>query len=125
MNLIPRLALLLPIALLIQVASCQSKETPQVKSSKPAVVQATKDTFWVDVRTPDEFNAGHLPEATNIPLQVFLQEFPARIPQKDAIIALYCRSGNRSGQALIQAQQMGYSKAFNAGGYATLSAQRK
>jgi phage shock protein E len=84
-----------------------------------------KDTFWIDVRTPGEFESGHLPEATNIPLQVLGQEFQARVPRKDAVVALYCRSGNRSGQALRLVQDMGYTRAFNAGGFQALSSERK
>ncbi|MCP5396298.1 MAG: rhodanese-like domain-containing protein [Sphingomonadaceae bacterium] len=51
----------------------------------------------IDVRTPEEFAAGHIAGATNIPLDSF---DPAALPREDGKqVVLYCRSGNRSGQA--------------------------
>lgn len=91
----------------------------------PTVINVVRDTIWIDVRTPSEFEDGHLADAANIPLQVFPEQFSSLVPQKDKVIALYCRSGNRSGQALKMALEMGYSKAFNAGGYSTLAETRK
>lgn len=102
----------------------QTKKSGQVTPTLQAKAVAVKDTFWIDVRTPAEFAEAHLPEAYNIPLQEFEQQFPGQVPDKNAVVALYCRSGNRSGQALVKAQNMGYSKAFNAGGYAALSKSR-
>jgi phage shock protein E len=114
---------ILPFLLLIAIASCQE---PKANSQTAAPeIKIVRDTFWIDVRTPGEFEAGHLPEASNIPLQVFPEQFPKLIPQKDKVVALYCRSGNRSGQALKMALEMGYTKAYNAGAFSTLSETRK
>lgn len=75
----------------------------------------------IDVRTPDEFAAGHLPNATNIPIQ----EFAARIGEVDKLVAgnhgkdvvVYCRSGKRSGKAKSQLDAAGYTRVVNGGGY--------
>lgn len=52
----------------------------------------------VDVRTPDEFAAGHIPGAINIPLQQ-LDSRLGELQPKDTAVVLYCRSGHRSGNA--------------------------
>lgn len=104
---------------LVLTTSCQ--EAKPVARSAPTAV---RDTFWVDVRTPGEHAAGNLAQSSNIPLQEFEKAFRASIPDTNAVVALYCRSGNRSGQALRLAQQWGYRKAFNAGSYSELSKNR-
>ncbi|HEX2871157.1 MAG TPA: rhodanese-like domain-containing protein [Polyangiaceae bacterium] len=52
----------------------------------------------VDVRTPDEFAAGHIPGAINIPVQQ-LDARMSELQPKDAAVVVYCRSGHRSGNA--------------------------
>lgn len=104
-------------------SGCSQEAKPAVKNTSQA--QAVRDTIWIDVRTPGEFEDGHLIEATNIPLQVFAEQFPIQVPKTDKVIALYCRSGNRSGQALKIALEMGYTNAFNAGGFQALKGSRK
>ena len=113
----------LSLGLLFSFGACdatpESKKVAEMPSALAKPV-AISDTFWIDVRTPSEYSEGHLPGAYNVPLQTFSKQFPSELPNKNAIVALYCRSGNRSAQALAQAQQMGYIRAFNAGGYAHL-----
>jgi rhodanese-related sulfurtransferase len=69
--------------------------------------------FLVDVRTPEEYAAGHIPTAINIPVT----EIGRRPPTKDldALIVVYCRSGNRSGTAQQVLQEMGYRNVVNYG----------
>lgn len=68
----------------------------------------------VDVRTPQEFAADHLDNAKNYPLSELDKHF-ANI-DKDTRIVLYCRSGNRSGQAFRYLQSQGFTNLHNAGG---------
>ncbi len=59
----------------------------------------------VDVREADEFAAGHVPGAVNLPLSTFKAEQlppPSEIP-----VVLMCRSGRRAGQALTIAEAAG------------------
>ncbi|MGI2261491.1 rhodanese-like domain-containing protein [Shewanella sp. GXUN23E] len=79
--------------------------------------RAANGAMVVDVRTPAEFAQGHLPGAINIPLPEVTQQFAARQIPKDADIVLYCRSGNRSGQAQRALINLGYSNTFNGLGY--------
>lgn len=74
------------------------------------------DPTWIDVRTPEEFAAGHVEGAVNIPYT----EITARIGEvtldKDALLYLYCRSGRRSGIATEALENAGFSHVVNIGG---------
>jgi len=61
----------------------------------------------VDVRTPEEFVAGHISGAVNIPVQD-LDRRMGEIEPKDRAIVVYCRSGNRSGRAARMLRSAGY-----------------
>jgi rhodanese-related sulfurtransferase len=84
----------------------------------------TSGTVVIDVRTPSEFAAGHLPKATNIDVEA--GDFAQRIASLDkgASYALYCRSGRRSGIALDQMTSAGFTKVVHlAGGISAWTAQ--
>jgi rhodanese-related sulfurtransferase len=68
----------------------------------------------VDVRTPDEFTAGHLPGAINIPVQD-LERRMAELEAKEKPIVLYCRSGFRSGSAARMLKRAGYAEVHDLG----------
>lgn len=74
-------------------------------------------SLWIDVRTAEEFQAGHLEGAIHIPYDEIAEKIEAVSVDKTADIQLYCRSGRRSGIALETLRSMGYSKATNAGSY--------
>lgn len=73
-------------------------------------------TFVLDVRTPQEFAEGHVPGATNIPVQ----ELEARIAELDAYkdqdIDVICRSGSRSSSATKTLRGSGFARASNVRG---------
>jgi phage shock protein E len=71
----------------------------------------------VDVRSPDEFNSGHLPGAVNIPLASVATDVPLRVPDKSQALLLHCLSGTRSGIAAQRLKGMGYLNVFNLGSY--------
>jgi rhodanese-related sulfurtransferase len=68
----------------------------------------------VDVRNPDEWQAGHAPQATLIPLGA-LPDRLAEVP-RDRDVLLICRSGNRSGQAQRLLLQHGFTRVLNVSG---------
>lgn len=70
----------------------------------------------VDVRTEDEFKVGHIEGALLIPNDTLLADPPMLLPDKDATILIYCRSGNRSRQASEKLIEMGYTKVYDFGG---------
>jgi rhodanese-related sulfurtransferase len=73
-------------------------------------------TTVLDVRTPAEFAAGHLPGAVNV--DVSSRDFLARVDQLDraGTYAVYCRSGSRSAAALQLMSQAGFTSAFDLAG---------
>lgn len=78
--------------------------------------QLEKDTnaFILDVRTPEEVDEGYIPNATNIDFylgQEFLNELEKLDKSKSYYV--YCRSGNRSGQACALMLNAGFSNAYN------------
>lgn len=73
--------------------------------------------IWIDVRTLDEFNAGHIEGATHIPYEEIALRIGEVTTDKNTVIHLYCRSGNRSGIAQQMLLAMGFNNAVNEGGY--------
>lgn len=73
-------------------------------------------THLIDVRTPEEYAAGHVPNSINIPVDRLGEEMPHKIPDQDAIVLLYCASGNRSSQAAKMLIDLGYRIVFDLGG---------
>jgi phage shock protein E len=69
----------------------------------------------IDVREPEEYEASHADNAINIPLGNILNSDYSRIDTSRPIY-LYCRSGNRAGQAKIALEQAGYKNVTNLGG---------
>lgn len=77
--------------------------------------QSTSTAVIIDVRTPEEFAQGHVMGAVNHDL--LGGDFQAVLPRLDKNMEyeLYCRSGNRSGQAMALMQQEGFTKVENLG----------
>jgi phage shock protein E len=69
----------------------------------------------VDVRTEEEFEEEHYPNAICIPVNEIAQR-AAEIGQKDRPVVLYCASGARSAYAARILKSLGFSKVVNAGG---------
>jgi rhodanese-related sulfurtransferase len=69
--------------------------------------------FLVDVRTPAEFSAGSAKGAVNIPLDQVVNQL-SRFKGKKSIV-VFCRSGNRSGQAKSILEQNGFQNIINGG----------
>ena len=76
--------------------------------------------IWIDVRSAEEFNAGHLQDAVNIPHDQILARIQAVSPDKNAPVNLYCRSGRRAEIALNELKNAGYTNVTNHGGYEDL-----
>ena len=80
----------------------------RIDSGDPVVI--------VDVRTPEEFAAGHIPGAINVPNEGILDEMPVELNDLNAEILLYCRSGRRSSEAAHKLLAMGYTNLYDFGG---------
>ena len=71
----------------------------------------------VDVRSPAEFQGGHLKGAVNVPLDDVEQRIPKLVTDKGRVILLHCQSGMRSGMAQRKLRALGYVEAWNLGSY--------
>ena len=91
---------------------------PQTEQS--AVQPEKAKGVWIDVRSAEEFNAGHLQGAVNIPHDKIVEGVKAIGSDKDAPINLYCRSGRRAETALTELKNAGYTNVTNHGGYEDL-----
>ena len=75
--------------------------------------EITKDAFLVDVRTPGEFASGSVKGAVNIPLSSIEHQLGRFKGKKNIVV--FCRSGNRSGQAKRILERNGIEKVINGG----------
>ena len=71
------------------------------------------DVVLLDVRTPQEFSEGHIPNANLIPLQLFRYIFLGGKGIEDKRVLVYCRSGNRSVEASRLLESWGVKKVYN------------
>ncbi len=74
--------------------------------------------IWIDVRSAEEYQAGHIAGALNIPHDDLAEQIAKISPNKDEPINLYCRSGRRAEVALTELKKLGYTQVTNHGGYA-------
>jgi len=116
---------------LIVVVSCKNQDasaTDQTESRTTAVYtkispEAAKKLMdeqpsitVVDVRTRQEYEAGHIEGAMNIPNETIGSDKVDALPDLDATILLYCRSGARSSQAARKLIALGYTNVLDFGG---------
>lgn len=78
------------------------------------ILEKNRDFILIDVRTPKEYNKGHIPTALLIPYNE-IESHTDEIP-KEKLIVLYCKSGGRSGIAASRLKDLGYKKVINFGG---------
>lgn len=81
--------------------------------------------FWIDVRTLEEFQSGHLKEALHIPYQEIAKKIKAVTKDKKAKIHVYCKVGGRAGIAKKALESLGYVNVVNSGGYEAILSKRK
>ena len=70
----------------------------------------------LDVRRPDEFAAGHIPNAINVPNETIGTAEISELPDKNQLIMVYCRSGRRSKEAAEKLVKLGYTNIVEFGG---------
>lgn len=75
---------------------------------------------WIDVRTQEEWDSGHLEYAYHIPHEEIAARIVEVTSDKNAAIHLYCRSGGRAGRAKTALEELGFTQVFNDGGYEDL-----
>lgn len=89
----------------------------QVTTEEAVNIMQTEENYVIlDVRTAQEFASGHIPGAALLPNETIGTEDIPLLPDKDQLILVYCRSGNRSKQAAEKLAQLGYTNIVEFGG---------
>lgn len=81
-----------------------------------AMMEAENNYIILDVRTPEEFSEKHIPGAINVANETIGSKEIPELPDKDQLILVYCRSGNRSKQASEKLVALGYTNIVEFGG---------
>ena len=96
---------------IIGEAKSQTKEITIDEVKKD--IDAGRNFILLDVRTSEEFKAGHLPKAVNIPRGTLEFLIGKHYPQKDVDIVLYCRTDARAALCAKTLSDMGYTNVKN------------
>ena len=108
------------LAAILLVGCSPPKETASYRqiSMDEAITMMEEESGYIilDVRTPEEFADKHIPGAVNIPNETIAAEEIPELPDKDQLILVYCRSGNRSKQASEKLAALGYTNVVEFGG---------
>ena len=95
----------------------QKAEYRRISASEAkAILDANASAILLDVRTESEFRSQRIPGAILLPYDEIAAKAPAMLPDKNALILIYCRSGNRSRTAARALVSMGYTNTRDFGG---------
>ena len=116
---------MIPILLMVTLLTGCTASNPVTEANtyrqitmQEAVEMMEKEENYIilDVRTHEEFAAGHIPGAIVIPNETIGTEDIPQLSDKDQLIMVYCRSGNRSKQASDKLVKLGYTNIVEFGG---------
>ena len=100
-----------------ETASNETADYRQISMEDAVTMMAEEENYIIlDVRTEAEYAERHIPNAINIPNESIGSEEIPDLPDKDQLILVYCRSGNRSKQAAEKLAALGYTNIVEFGG---------
>lgn len=119
------LTMILITAVVIVLSACSSSsdsnvaytQLPQDKAI--SMMEENSDYVILDVRTQEEYDEGHIPDAICIPNETIGDKRPEELKDLDQMIFVYCRSGRRSKEASQKLADMGYTRVYEFGGINT------
>ena len=116
-KLIPILLSVLMLTGCAGASNSQNKTYRQITMDEAvAMMEQESDYIILDVRRPDEFSAGHIPGAINVPNETIGTAEIPEMPDKSQLIMVYCRSGRRSKEAAGKLVKLGYTNIVEFGG---------
>ena len=80
------------------------------------IIDSEEGYVILDVRTVEEFQEKHIPGAINVPNEEIGTDSIEELPDKEQLILVYCRSGNRSKEASAKLTKLGYTNIVEFGG---------
>ena len=110
--------ILMALLLLSGCATQSAEKTYRQITMEEAITMMEEETGYIilDVRTAQEYSEKHIPGAINIVNESIGTEDISELPDKDQLILVYCRSGNRSKQASEKLVKLGYTNIVEFGG---------
>lgn len=91
-------------------------EYKKINAEEAKAMIDREDVIILDVRTQEEYDSGHIENAVLLPVTEIADKAEEILPDKDAKILIYCRSGNRSATASKDLIRMGYTNVYDFGG---------
>ena len=109
---------ILTVLLGLSLFGCSSKANYHQIDGQSALDMMNNETNYIiiDVRTESEYQQGHIKNAINIPNESIDESVSEILTDKDQLLLVYCRSGNRSKQASEKLAKLGYSNIYEFGG---------
>ena len=116
------------MTMVLLICGCSGKIETEQETEKNMYIQITaseakkmmdeqEEIFILDVREQSEYNDGHGPGAVLLPVGTISEETAAAvIENKDTVVLVYCRSGNRSKTAAQALADLGYTQVYEFGG---------
>ena len=86
----------------------------KISAEEAYEMMASQEVVVVDVRTREEYDGGHIENAVLVPNES--SEMPETLPDKEATLLIYCRSGRRSKDAAQKLLALGYQSVYDFGG---------
>ena len=99
-----------------EVKNEKKAEYKKITSDEAKNIMLTEKPIVVDVRSLEEYNEGHIPNAISVPLETIENEAETKLKNKDDLILVYCRSGRRSREATLRLIEKGYTNVIDFGG---------
>ena len=109
----------LMVLLLLAGCTAQSEENTyrQITAEEAAAMMEEESGYIIlDVRTSQEYGEKHVAGAINVPNETIGSEEIPELPDKDQLVLVYCRSGNRSKQTAEKLVKLGYTNIVEFGG---------
>ena len=116
---------ILTVLLGLSLFGCSSKANYHQIDGQSALDMMNNETDYIiiDVRTESEYQQGHIKNAINIPNESIDESVSEILTDKDQLLLVYCRSGNRSKQASEKLAKLGYSNIYEFGGISDFSGE--
>lgn len=107
---------LLIILCLFFLVGCSGEKSNKVNYVEAKEKIINEGAILLDVRTKDEYDEGHIDGAVLLPLDSISEDSVKKVVDNNKmVIIVYCRSGNRSAQALEMLKELGYDNVFDLG----------
>lgn len=100
---------------ILAISGCASNKTEKI-SPKEAKSMMNEESIILDVRELDEYQSGHIPNAIQLSVNDIEAIAEQVLPDKQQVILIYCRSGNRSANAAKILTKLNYEQVYDFGG---------